>query len=668
MKTILTKIKHKGIIFEYIQGFASKRHYILPYLISKDNELGDQLKVLNDIKKNNQLSPEFTNNLYVFISDRMLFRIVNEENILENNKDQFINEEGEKEENDYQFLKRKILSYYISGKYINNINVNIKRLKKYLPNKKEFALFIFDFLVNKNKLLSIFDSFNVNNKNDINKFLSYYEENKIFLENNEDEEKEEKIIQTKEEIKDIYDKMNRKVFLNIAFIGYKSSGKSTTIGHLLYSIGNINYNNYIETCNISNLQGAPTYKYSWLVDKLLEERNNRKTIIYHLNKLETNNYEINLIDLPGDFHFKKNIIKGLSLADAVVVVVSADNFNNESALIKDYLIITYTIGVKQIIIAINKMDTLIQSQEKYLEIKRKMKKICEDIGFNTEKILFVAYSGYTGLNLVNKYEDESLTNKMTWYKGKTLLESFDEIEPPKRLFGEPLKISVLTVIKKTGVGTVVRGKILSGRLKKDMTLCFPTGSKNPIVSQCDTIEINYQRVDEGIAGDFVNFKVKGVTVRELRFCNLIFEHNSMHCFQNAEILRVKILKLNDNCSLRVGSNLDLFCYTTKVTVRIAKIEYIIDKANKILEKNPEEIKKGDIAMLIIKRIKRNVPRRIVEKDLIDFYYGGKNINKKLLYCDKYKNEPILGSFAIVNNELLAVGKIKDINSLPEKFY
>ena len=116
------------------------------------------LKVLNGIKKENQLSPNFINNLYTFISDRMLFRIINEKDIMENNKDEFINEEEGEEENNYKFLKKKILNYYKAGKYCQDINIKINQLKKYLPNKKEFALFIFDFLLNKNEnqLLSFF--------------------------------------------------------------------------------------------------------------------------------------------------------------------------------------------------------------------------------------------------------------------------------------------------------------------------------------------------------------------------------------------------------------------------------------------------------------------------------------------------------------------------------
>ena len=84
MTTILTKIKYKGIIIEHIQGFVSTRSYILPHLINNDKELQNQLRVFNDILVDNKLSSSFNDNLYCFYSDRILFRILNEEGSIMN--------------------------------------------------------------------------------------------------------------------------------------------------------------------------------------------------------------------------------------------------------------------------------------------------------------------------------------------------------------------------------------------------------------------------------------------------------------------------------------------------------------------------------------------------------------------------------------------------------
>ena len=99
-----------------------------------------------------------------------------------------------------------------------------------------------------------------------------------------------------------YEKINRKIIIKVAFIGNKNSGKSTTVGHLLYNIGNIEPNSFNEVINTTNALGIRSYKYSWLLDKILEERTYRKTRIPHIKKFEAEKY---LIDLPGDFKLKK---------------------------------------------------------------------------------------------------------------------------------------------------------------------------------------------------------------------------------------------------------------------------------------------------------------------------------------------------------------------------
>ena len=219
---------------------------------------------------------------------------------------------------------------------------------------------------------------------------------------------------------------------------------------MLYNTGNIEPNIFNEAINTTNAFGISSYKYSWLLDRIWDERTYRKTVIPHIKKFETEKYYFNLIDLPGDLKLKKNMIKGLSLAEVAVIIVEADNETNDiigNGHIKDYLIFAFTMGIRQIIIAVNKMDKTKDSkysENVFIKIKINMINLCINIGFNINNIQVIAYSGYTGQNLVNKYEDDdfSNTNKMEWYKGKTLIESLDELKPPKRTFDGPLIISI----------------------------------------------------------------------------------------------------------------------------------------------------------------------------------------------------------------------------------
>ena len=647
MTTILTKIRHKGILIEHIQGFVSTRRYILPYLINNDKKLQNQLKVFNGILVDNKLSSSFKDNLYCFYSDRILFRIINEDkSIMDDNL--YV----QTEENEFQKLKKRIIGIYKFKKIYYETKISINDLKRYIPNEKEFALFIFDHCANKGKILSIFPEFNLQEgKNYINKFKSYYEKNKSLFES---EENINQIIN--EDYINIYNKMNRKILINVAFIGNKNSGKSTTIGHLLYSTGNISQDYFIKTTNAANSFGISSYRYSWLLDNIWDERTYIKTINPHIRKFETAKYYYSLIDLPGSFKYKKNIIKGLSLAEAAVIIVEAKNDINDiidKEHIKDYLIFAFTMNIRQIIIAVNKMD--ITKDSKYSEIifkkiKKYMINLCINIGFNINNIQVIAYSGYTGHNLINRYEDEDNIhiNKMNWYKGKTLIESLDELKPPKRDFDSPLIISIYHKDRITGFGTVFEGKILSGKLEKDTNLCIPTGNKIE-VRKCKSIEMHNYDYNETLAGDIIGFNVKGFSVRDVYSCNSVFTENSMKSVKNAETLRVKILMMNKNTIIKIGSVFTLFSYTLNTPIKIIKIEYLVDEANRILEKEPREIKNTERAFVIIQ----------INKKICKYTYKNPLVLQSTFF-DKYINNKMLGSFILCNRDLIAVGNIHNI--------
>ena len=207
-------------------------------------------------------------------------------------------------------------------------------------------------------------------------------------------------------------------------------------------------------------------------------------------------------------------------------------------------------GIRQIIIAINKMDQkdLKYSEEIFLNIKKKMINLCINIGYDIDNIQFIPYSGYTGRNLVNKFEDEDILkkNKMEWYKGKTLLESLDEIKPPKRAFYEPLKISVFNVDMVTGVGIVLEGKILSGQLKKDMEIFISLNKKITKVKINSIKMHNHYNsiINKAIAGDIIGFNIKEILLKEALSTKLAFEESEINFIKNADSLRVKIFLIN----------------------------------------------------------------------------------------------------------------------------
>ena len=149
---------------------------------------------------------------------------------------------------------------------------------------------------------------------------------------------------------------------------------------------------------------------------------------------------------------------------------------------------------------------------------------------------------------------------MNWYIGKTLLESFDEIKPSKRNINGPLEISVYNAEKITGVGTVIYGKILSGKIKTNMEIYLPFIKHDLLKKECKSIEIHHNNVDEAITGDIIGINIKGVSYRDIKNDKmfLVFEPNAMNRMQKAETLRVKILILNKKTTIKVGSAFQFF--------------------------------------------------------------------------------------------------------------
>ena len=243
---------------------------------------------------------------------------------------------------------------------------------------------------------------------------------------------------------------------------------------------------------------------------------------------------------------------------------------------------------------------------------------------------------------------------MNWYKGKTLLESLDELKVPKRSYDGPLIISVVTYKRITRFEFVLRGKILSGRLKLNTTLETWSNFDNLInVGRCESIEIHHQKVEEAVAGDIIGFLAKDFTKLDALSCKLCYKENEMNNIRKANNLRVKILIINKKVTIRKGSSFSFFCYTLNKPVKIVKIEYNIDETNKIIEKDPEEITCGEYAIMIIKFENTNFQQ---------FYHLRRSYETNIL-CQKYIDNPFLGSFALVNSGLIAVGNILDMNIL-----
>jgi len=297
-----------------------------------------------------------------------------------------------------------------------------------------------------------------------------------------------------------------KTHINIVVIGHVDAGKSTTTGHLIYKCGGIDKRTIEKFEKEAAEMGKGSFKYAWVLDKLKAERERGITIDIALWKFETPKYYFTIIDAPGHRDFIKNMITGTSQADVAMLVVASGTGEFEAGIAKngqtrEHALLAFTLGVKQLIVVVNKMDdkTVNFAQARYDEIKNEVSDFIKKIGYNPANVPFIPISGWNGDNML-----ESSPN-MPWYKGSTLLEALDSVTEPKRPSDKPLRLPLQDVYKIGGIGTVPVGRVETGILKPNMVVTFaPSG----ITTEVKSVEMHHTALEQATPGDNVGFNVK----------------------------------------------------------------------------------------------------------------------------------------------------------------
>jgi elongation factor 1-alpha len=251
--------------------------------------------------------------------------------------------------------------------------------------------------------------------------------------------------------------MAEKPHMNIVFIGHVDHGKSTTIGRLLLDTGHIQQYVIDKFKEEAASKGKTTFEFAWVMDQLKEERERGVTIDVAHKPFNTDKYYFTIIDCPGHRDFIKNMITGTSQGDGAVLVCSAAE--GAQAQTKEHIFLARTLGIPQIVVAVNKMDAVEYKQEAYDKTKVDVTALLKNVGYKTDTIAFVPISAYVGDNVAKK------SDKMPWYKGGTLVDALNGFVVPEKPTGKPLRLPVQDVYTITGVGTVPVGRVETGILK-----------------------------------------------------------------------------------------------------------------------------------------------------------------------------------------------------------
>ncbi len=391
-----------------------------------------------------------------------------------------------------------------------------------------------------------------------------------------------------------------KTHINIVFIGHVDHGKSTTVGRLLYDSGNIDEQTMKKLKDKAEELGKGGFEFAFVMDNLKEERERGVTIDLAHKKFTTDKYYFTIIDAPGHKDFIKNMITGASQADAGVLVVAATD--GIMAQTKEHVFLSRTLGVNQLIVAINKMDMKNYEEAAFNKVKEDVVKLLKSVGYNPDKVQFVPIASLLGENVAKK------SAKMAWAKS-SLLEAMNNISPPEKPTNLPLRLPIQDVYNITGIGVVPVGRVETGIMKlNDKVVIVPGREGKGVPGEVKTIEMHHEQLQQAEPGDNIGFSVRGVGKKDIARGDVLGHATSIPTV--ASEFTAQIVVLNHPTVVTVGYTPVFHIHTAQVACQIVAIEKKLNPATgEVLAENPDFIKNGDAAIV---RIKPTVPL-VIEK-------------------------------------------------------
>ncbi|XP_017029781.1 protein HBS1 [Drosophila kikkawai] len=262
------------------------------------------------------------------------------------------------------------------------------------------------------------------------------------------------------------ERADQKSHIHMIVIGHVDAGKSTLMGHLLYDTGNVSQRVMHKHEQESKKLGKQSFMYAWVLDETGEERARGITMDVGQSRIETKTKIVTLLDAPGHKDFIPNMISGATQADVALLVVDATRGEFESGFelggqTREHAILVRSLGVNQLGVVINKLDTVGWSQERFNEIVTKLKAFLKQAGFKESDVTFTPCSGLTGENLTKQAQESGLTS---WYSGPHLLDVIENFKIPERAIDKPMRMSVSDIYKGTGSGFCISGRVETGVL------------------------------------------------------------------------------------------------------------------------------------------------------------------------------------------------------------
>jgi bifunctional enzyme CysN/CysC len=252
--------------------------------------------------------------------------------------------------------------------------------------------------------------------------------------------------------------------VHIVIVGHVDHGKSTLVGRLLHETGSLPEGKLEMLKAVSARRGMP-FEWSFLLDALQTERDQGITIDTTQIRFRTGSRDVVLIDAPGHAEFLRNMITGASQADGAILMIDALEGVRDQTRRHGYLL--HLLGIKQVAVAVNKMDRVNFSAARFQEISDEIS--AHLIGLGVTPTAVIPISARDGDGVAER------TPNIQWYSGPTVVEALDRLTPAAALDELPLRLPVQAIYKFDD-RRIVAGRIESGSLVAgDEIVIMPAG-------------------------------------------------------------------------------------------------------------------------------------------------------------------------------------------------
>jgi len=418
-----------------------------------------------------------------------------------------------------------------------------------------------------------------------------------------------------------------KKHVSIVICGHVDAGKSTTTGRLIFELGGIPEREMQKLRDEAEKLGKGSFAFAFYMDRQKDERERGVTISVTTKEFFTKTFHYTVLDAPGHRDFIKNMITGASQADIALIMIPADgNFatsiakgNHKAGEVqgqtRQHSLLINLLGIKQIIIGVNKMDCDLAGykEARYTEVKEEMANVLTRVGWKKEfvdkSVPFLPISGWKGDNLITKSPNMSWWNGVEIEvpgKGKkiiiTLLDALEEmVVPPERAPNKPMRTPISGVYKIKGAGDVLTGRVEQGIVKPgDEVVFLPTHTANlACAGKIFSVEMHHKSQPVANAGDNVGLNIKGLVKENMPRVGDIMILKTDITLKKVKEFTCQVQILNHPGELKVGYSPIAFVRTARSAVRMSKINWKISKetANKKAPE-PSNIKANEMAEVV----------------------------------------------------------------------